>query len=122
MRRHMGSNASLKVIYMDKMTQEEMVRIFNDCNLFIKEMGKPERFHINTKSILFTYDGECRSIDDVTLLVFHKGKVYFNDEAFELDRMDEAPFMVSTKPSETIHPLVKAYYSTLGVAKAFGLR
>lgn len=102
------------------MTKEELIRLFRD-NIGIQEMMNERQFHINTKEIYFEYEGEPKTLKNVTLLAFtDNGKVWFNDEGFEIDKIPEAPFMFSTEPSETIHPIVTAFFKVSKVIDLFG--
>lgn len=102
------------------MTKKEIIRLFRD-NIGIKQMMNENQFHINTREIDFEYDGEPKTVKDVTLLAFtDNGKVWFNDEGFEIDKIPEAPFMFSTEPSETIHPMVTAFFKVSKVIEHFG--
>lgn len=102
------------------MTKEEIIRLFRD-NIGIKQLMNENQYHISTREIDFEYDGEPKSVKNISFLSFtDNGKVWFNDEGFELDKIPEAPFMFSTEPSETTHPLVSAFFKASKVIELFG--
>lgn len=93
--------------------KNEIIRLFHDYGHTFMQMT-PKMFQISTKQIIFTYNGENKSVKDVSLLAFtDNGKVWFNDEGFEINKIDEAPFMLSTKPTNYVHPLVPAHVKAL---------
>ena len=102
------------------MTKDEIIRLFKQ-NTGAKKLMDDNKYHISTKEICFEYDGNPVNIQNVSLLAFtENGKVWFNDEGYEMEKIPEAPFMFSTEPSETTHPMVTAFYKMSKVIELFG--
>ena len=103
------------------MDEAEIKRMFRDFSPYgLKPISLEGRYHISTGEIIFEYDGNPKTVKDVSLLAFNDGKVWFDDESFEMDRISVAPFMMSTNPSRKMHPLVLAYYRTKPIIDKFG--
>lgn len=87
--------------------KEEITRIFG--NTVCRQMMNDDMYYVNTKSVEFHYQGELIVIENVTWLCFMGNQVYFNDiHKFDMDKMD-GDFLISTEPSEEIHPAVRAF-------------
>lgn len=97
------------------MTKKAIIDLFK-ANIGVTRMMSENQYHINTKQITFEYDGEPVTIHDVSFLGFTKnGKVWFNDEGFEMEKIPESPFLFSTKPTQKIHPLVQTFFGMIGL-------
>lgn len=89
------------------MCKEDIKRIFG--NTVCKQMMNDDMYYVNTKSVEFHYQGEFIMIENVTWLCFTDNQVFFNnDYKFDMDKMD-GDLLISTEPSEEIHPAVKAF-------------
>lgn len=102
-----------------KMDKEQIKRIFG--NTVCEQMMTDDMYYVNTKKVSFNYDGEFKEIENVTYLCFMDNYVYFNDvHKFDMNKMNGS-FMISTEPSDTIHPAVKAFAKVSAMISAFGL-
>ena len=89
------------------MCKEEIKRIFG--NTVCRQMMNDDMYYVNTKSVEFHYQSKLIVIENVTWLCFMENHVYFNDiHKFDMDKMD-GDFIISTEPSDEIHPAVKAF-------------
>ena len=106
------------------MDKNGIIHLFDLSRHGISQLMSDTQYHVSAAWISFDYGDENVRIENVSFVGFSRDgtKVYFDDsKGYEVDMLNGS-FLISSEPSETLHPLVIAFGRVKGIIEAFGER
>ena len=104
------------------MDKNEIISHFELSANGIKQLMNDRQYQVSTANLVFNYGDESVSIDNVSFVGFsiNNDKVYFDDsKGYEIEKINGS-FLISSDPSETIHPLIEGFYGAKAIIEHFG--
>ena len=104
------------------MDKNEIISHFELSANGIKQLMNDRQYQVSTAKLTFGYDDETVIIENVSFVGFSmkNDKVYFDDsKGYELEKINGS-FLISSDPSETIHPLIGGFYGAKKIIEHFG--